>query len=172
VSDGTGEGLRKAFERATTAGGDAGRRVVDERVRVLSFTLGGEWYAFRLEELVEVAGGQEPTPIPFAPAHVQGVVNHRGAIVPVVDLRKVFGLPASYRREMGRMVIVRHEDDVLAFSADAISDVVAIDLTKLEPPLATMEPARARYLEGCLRLDRGILVLLSARTLVEGLKAS
>ncbi len=167
-----GEDLRRAFERVAAAREAPDQKVAAEGVRVLTFVLSGELHAFRLTDLVEVVGSVEPTPIPFAPPHVPGVVNHRGAIVPVVDLRRAFGLQVHYRRESGRTILVRHGDAIVGFLADAIAAIRSIPATAIEPPLATMEASRARFLEGCVRLDnQALLAVLSVAALFEGLSA-
>lgn len=170
ASDASGEGLRRAFERAAAKAGTQ-EGPVDDALRVLTFSLAGEWYGFRLTELVEIIGSVEPAPIPFSSPHVAGVMNHRGALVPVVDLRRVFHLPPQFRRGIGRTVLIRSGTTMLALPADAISDIVAIPPDGLEPPPATMERARAACLEGCAPFAKGLLAVLSARALVEALSA-
>lgn len=173
MSESTGDGLRQAFEKVAHRRAQEEVQQVEETVQVVSFALSEEWYGFRLQSLVEIIGGVDPTPIPFTPAYIPGVINHRGAIVTVVDLKKVFGLPPRHRAEKaGRIVLVRSGDSVVGFQADAISDVVAIREDQIEPPLSTIERVKAEYMEGCVRLDRGLLVLLSADALIHGLKVS
>ena len=140
MSDSSGEGLRRAMQEAAALR-EQPPSGHEDAFEALTFSLSGEWYAFPLGDLVEIVGGAEPTPIPFTPPFVAGVMNHRGAIVPVVDLRKVFGLPVHFRREAGRVVLVRSGDSVVAFQADSISDIVEISRRALEPPLSTMEKA-------------------------------
>jgi purine-binding chemotaxis protein CheW len=171
VSDSSGEGLRRAFERAGAQREAAASAPAAEGVRALTFTLSGEWHAFRLSDLVEIVGGVEPTPLPFAPPFILGVVNHRGAIVPVVDLRRAFGLPVHFRRGVGRTVLVRHGGTTIGFVADSISSIVTLDPASIGPPLETMEAERARFLEGCVRGEKGLLALLSVPAIIEGLRA-
>lgn len=171
MSDASGEGLRRAFERAGAERQAAAAAPLAEGIRVLTFSLSGEWHAFRLTDLVEIVGGVEPTPLPFAPPFILGVVNHRGAIVPVIDLRRAFSLPVHFRRGAGRTVLVRHAGTTIGFVADAISSIVALDPATIGPPLDTMEPQRARFLEGCVRGDKGLLALLSVPAIIEGLRA-
>lgn len=171
MSESTGEGLRQAFEKAAAQRALDAAGVVEETLQVLTFTLGDEWYGFRLPELVEIIGGVEPTPIPFTQPFIPGVINHRGSIVTVVDLKKVFGLPGRYRKETGRIVLVTSSEVVVGFQADQISDIVSITPSQLEPPLTTIERVKAEYMEGCVRLERGLLVLLASEALIHGLRA-
>jgi purine-binding chemotaxis protein CheW len=171
VSDASGEGLRKAFERAAAQRTAEAARPLAEGIRVITFHVSGEWHAFRLTDLVEIVGGSEPTPIPFAPPYILGVINHRGAIVPVVDLRRALGLPVHYRRGTFRTVLVRDGGTTVGFQADAIASIEALHADAIEPPFSTMGPERSRFLEGCVRLPKGLLAVLSAPALIEGLKA-
>lgn len=171
MSDASGEGLRKAFERADARRAADAARALAEGVRVITFHVSGEWYAFRLSDLVEIVGDAEPTPLPFAPPFVLGVVNHRGAIVPVVDLRRALGLPIHYRRGAFRTVLVRDGGTTVGFQADSIASIESLAPESIEAPLSTMDASRSRFLEGCVRLPKGLLALLSAPALIDGLKS-
>lgn len=168
--DPTTEGLRAAFGDAQArAGRPEGTR--EDVAQVLTFALADEWYGFRLADLVEILGSTEPTPLPFMPPFIPGVINHRGSVVVVIDLKKVFGLHSRYRKDLARVVLVRHGKTVLGIEADAISEIVSISPSQLEPPPATMEKVKAEYIAGCVRRPRGLLAVLSAKAVVEGLQA-
>ena len=119
---------------------------------------------------MEIIGGVRPTPIPFTPDCITGVINHRGTVVAVVDLKRVFGLRGGARGE--RMVLVQSEGTVVSFEADEISDILVHPVAAVEPPLSTIEKRKADYMEGCIRLDQGVLVLMDTRALIHGLRAS
>jgi purine-binding chemotaxis protein CheW len=170
VSEASGEGLRRAFERIASQRGRGAEGPAEEAIQVLTVLLADEWYGFRLTDLAEIIGGVEPTPIPFTPPFIPGVMNHRGTIVPVVDLHHVFGLPSGERQATARIALLKSGDAVVGFRVDAISDLVNVTRSALEPPLTTMERAKAAYIEGCVRLERGLLVVLSAEALIHGLE--
>lgn len=171
MSESSGEALRQAFERAAERRPGEDEETAEDVVQILTFSLGDEWYGFRLRHLVEIIGGVEPTPVPYTPDFLPGLINHRGTVVGVVDLKRVFGLPGRFRRDTGRIVLVRAESVVAGFLADAISDIVGVPTAAIEPPLSTMERVKAEYMEGCVRLDRGLLVLLDSQTLIHELRA-
>ena len=170
MAESTGEALRQAFERAAGKRQGDDEDLADDAVPILTFSLADEWYGFRLRDLVEIIGGVEPTPIPYTADFIPGLINHRGTVVGVVDLKRVFGLAGRYRRDTGRIVLVRYDEVVVGFQADAISDIVSVTSAAIEPPLSTIERVKAEYIEGCVRLERGLLVLLDSRTLIQGLK--
>ncbi|MEM7246782.1 MAG: chemotaxis protein CheW [Acidobacteriota bacterium] len=169
MSESKGEELRRAFENAGLAG-DQEADAAEETIQILSFSLAAEWYGFRLRDLIEIIGGVHPTPIPFTPAFIPGVINHRGSVVSVVDLRNVFGLPGRGSGGAGRIVLVTSDDAIVGFQADEISDIVTVPISTVEPPLSTMEKVKASYIEGCIRLPRGLLVLLDSSTLIGELR--
>jgi purine-binding chemotaxis protein CheW len=171
MSESSGEGLRRAFQKVAADREQQAEVRAEQGLQILSFTLSDEWYGFRLTSLVEIIGGVDPTPIPFTPAFIPGVINHRGSIVSVVDMKKVFGLATRYRREKGRVILVGSKGAVVGFQVDAISDVIDVTESQIEPPLSTIEKVKADYMEGCVRLPRGLLVLLDAEALIHELKA-
>ena len=171
MTDASGESLRHAFEEARARGDADDQQVSEETVQALTFELGGEWYGFHLADLVEIIGGVEITPIPFTADHVAGVINHRGSVVPVVDLKRVFGLTGRFRRDTGRIVLVSSAGLVVGFTADEISAIVTAPRRALEPPLTTIEKVKADYIEGCIRREEGLLVVLSSHALIHELRA-
>ena len=170
MADPTTEGMRKAFADAAARQG-APARPAEESVQVLSFALADEWYGLPLADLVEILGGVEPTPIPYTPPYIPGVINHRGTIVAVVDLKRIFGLPSRFRRETGRIILVRSGDTSVGLEADALSDIVTVATSQVEPPLSTIEKVKSAYITGCVRRPRGLLVLLSVDALIGALEA-
>jgi len=170
MSDASGEDLRRAFDEARRRGTADDEHAGEASLQAMTFRLGGEWYGFHLADLIEIIGGVDITPIPFTAEHVAGVINHRGSVVPVVDLKRVFGLAGRFRRGVGRIVLVASEAQVVGFTADEISAIVTAPVSDLEPPLSTIERVKAEFIEGCLRRPEGLLVLLSSRALIHELR--
>jgi purine-binding chemotaxis protein CheW len=171
MSDATADGLRQAFSDVAARGRATVDGTAEETFQALTFRLGGEWYGFHLADLVEIVGGADVTPIPFAAEHVAGVINHRGSVVPVVELKRVFGLAGRYRHGTDRIVLVASAGLTVGFTADEISAIVTAPRAALEPPLSTMERVKADYIEGCVRQPEGLLVILSAHALIHELRA-
>src|SRR5581483_10415500 len=89
----------------------------------LTFTLGGESYGVEILAVQEIKGGAAITPIPNAPRHVRGVMNLRGTIIPVVDLRTRLGMPAPEDDRVTVIVVVRVGARTQGLIVDAVSDV-------------------------------------------------
>ncbi len=127
------------------------RAVVDEE-QLVALEIAGEIYGVDISLIHGIIMMQEITRIPHAPAFVEGVTNLRGRVIPVLDLRKRFGLPEAERTKENRIVIVDGVSEVLRISADAIEPT---------PPIVTgLESA---YLRGVGKVDDRLIILLDVR---------
>src|SRR3954447_18674765 len=93
---------------------------------VLVFVLGAEEYGVDILKVQEIRGYEKVTPIPSAPAYLKGVVNLRGVIVPLVDMRVKFGLPTAAYDATTVVVILRVSGRVIGLVVDGVSDVVQL----------------------------------------------
>lgn len=135
-----------------------------ERMQYLTFQLAGEEYALGILRVREIIQWQEVTRVPTAPAAIRGVLNLRGAVVPVVDLGVKFGLGATEPTRRTCIVIVEVEREggqtVMGIVADAVSQVMDLDDADIEPPPSFGTRMRVEFLEGMARMgDRFALVL-------------
>ncbi len=98
----------------------------------LSFKLAEEEYAVEILKVQEIRGICPITPIPNAPSHVLGVMNLRGAVVPVVDLRLAIGLTENERGKFTVIVVLSVHGKTMGFVVDSVSDVLSIELSDIE----------------------------------------
>lgn len=159
------EAARTAIERiwAPTAGET--RRVLEERARalareparaeaenewveVLEFTLAHERYAIASEHVREVYPLEELTPLPCTPAFVLGIVNLRGEILSVIDIKKFFDLPEKGLTDLNKVIVLESEDMMFGMVADAIGGVRRILRAGIQPSLLTLTGIREDYLQG------------------------
>ena len=120
----------------------------DSQLEVLEFRLAQEHYALETAHASEVHVLKELTPLPCTPAFVLGIVNLRGRIVPVLDLRKIFELPEQGLHDLHHIILVRDHECEFGLLADAIIGVRVLPLTALQPSLPTLNGCRADYLRG------------------------
>jgi purine-binding chemotaxis protein CheW len=99
----------------------------------LTFALGAEEYGVEILKIQEIKGYAAVTPLPNAPAYVKGVLNLRGTIVPIVDLRKKFSLPAVDYTQFTVIVVVQVQGKTLGFVVDAVSDVLTVTSDAIQP---------------------------------------
>ena len=117
-------------------------------LELLEFRLASEAYAIETRYVEAVHPLQQLTPLPGTPAFVLGVVNVRGRILPVLDLKKFFDLPEQGLTDLHRIVLVRGHDLELGLLADVIVGVRSVTVGGLQPSLPTLTGIRADYLKG------------------------
>lgn len=135
------------------------------RLALLLFTLGGEAYAFRLGDVREVVKPTSITPVPSVPAHILGVMNLRGEILPVLDPKGLLGLEGTASGSEARIIVTRTPRGPVGFLVDEVEDAVEAE-AGLEPLLHTLPEARARYLEGQLSIGGRLVGLLQLSALL------
>jgi purine-binding chemotaxis protein CheW len=137
------------------------RHAVKETVReVLVFRLGSEEYGVDILKVQEIRGYDKVTPLPSAPDFLKGVVNLRGIIAPVLDLRVKFGLPEPSYDAFTVVIILRIAGRVIGIVVDAVADVVALtaEQVKPAPPLGSL--VDASFLAGLATHDDRMVLLL------------
>ena len=132
-------------------------------IEVVEFELGGERYGIRLARVSEVCALRELTPVPCTPAFVLGIINLRGEIHTIIDLRKFFDLPETGITELNHILIVNDPAMRLGILADAIRGVRTIAVDELQPSLPARTGVRADYVRGVT--GDGLVVLDVARIL-------
>jgi len=124
------------------------------------FSLGEERYAIDIHLIKEIIRPLKITSLPGAPDFIEGVVNLRGEVIPVIDMRKRFDLPPREGMEC-RMIIVRVEEQWVGIEVDSVSEVVRIPLKDIKAPPKVMGGEGARYIEGVCKHGEELVILLS-----------
>ena len=117
-------------------------------LELLEFRLASERYALESRHVQEVHPLSELTPLPCTPAFVLGIVNVRGRILPVLDLKKFFELPEQGLTDLHRIILVRGNDLEFGLLADVVEGVRSVAVNSLQPSLPTLTGIRAEYLKG------------------------
>lgn len=138
-------------------------KTVDEDIEIMEFTLAYEQYAIETRYVRQVAALENLTPLPCTPAFVLGIVNLRGAILPVIDLRKLFELPERGLTDLHRIIVLQSGKILFGILADTVTSVHRILLAHLQPSLPTLTGVRRTYLAG-ITPER--LVVLDAEKLL------
>ncbi len=142
----------------------------NERGQMLTFRLGAETYGVDILRVKEIRGWSPVTKIPQSPPHMLGVLNLRGAIVPIIDLRLRFELEsAEYSPLTVVIVLSLHTEDTVrecGIVVDGVSDVVDIPLSSIKESPAVGDQARSRFIRGLANVDDQMLILLDAEELV------
>ena len=135
-----------------------------EQTQYLTFYLAGEEYAIGILQVKEILEYDTLTKVPQTPASIRGVINLRGSVVPVVDLAAKFGLPPSPVTKRTCIVIVEVDLDgqrtVMGVLADAVSQVMDLAPTDVEPPPAFGTAVRVDYLQGMWKVGKKFVLIL------------
>jgi len=135
------------------------------------FELGDETYGVDIADVREIITMQKVTRVPRAPEFVEGVINLRGKIIPVIDLRLRFGLPAAEATRSTRVVVVEMEEKSIGLVVDAVSEVLQVEGSCIEPPSPVISGVDTAYLAGIANLeDRLVIILDLSKVLSAGEK--
>ncbi len=110
------------------------------------------------------------TAVPGAPPTLPGILNQRGAILPVIELRQLLGLGPAQITRASRFVLAVHEEIEVALLVDAVLDLISLPDDTIEPVPSALDPARARFLRGVAQYDRQTIVLLELGEVIANLR--
>jgi purine-binding chemotaxis protein CheW len=127
---------------------DGQSQAPSDAVELLEFRLAVERYAVETRFVREVHPLRDLTPLPGTPAFVRGIVNLRGRILPVYDLKQFFALPEHGLTDLHRIIVVGGEDFEIGLLADVVTGVRLLPRSALSPPLPTLSAIAAEYLIG------------------------
>jgi purine-binding chemotaxis protein CheW len=134
--------------------------IAGAEMQLVVFELGDESYGVDISRVQDINRMQEITEIPHAPESVVGVINLRGRVIPVIDLRKRFGLPEAVHTKDTRIVVVHLEGNLIGVIVDAVSQVLRIPADIVEPPSPVLAGVDSKYLRGIAKLDDKLVILL------------
>jgi purine-binding chemotaxis protein CheW len=137
-----------------------------EDISTIAFKLGDEVYGLELHEVREIIMVGMITPVPRAPSFIQGVLNLRGEIIPVIDLRSRFGLEHQAPTDLSRIIVTPISDVYTGLIVDAVTEVKNIDKKLLEPPPSVTSVGANAYITKVARTSTGVVFLLYLNNLL------
>jgi purine-binding chemotaxis protein CheW len=132
-------------------------------LQLVTFKLGSEEFGVDILKVQEIIKMMNVTKIPNAPAFIEGVINLRGKIIPIVDLRKRLGFNDQEFDKSTRVIVVELDGLVLGFIVDSVSEVLRIPEDTIEPPPSMVAGIESEYIEGVGKLDDRLLILLELK---------
>jgi len=129
-------------------------------IQLVVFELAEEHYGLDIGVVEGIIKMQAITTIPHAPAFVEGVTNLRGEVLPVIDLRKRFGLSTHDDVENTRIVVVELEHGKVGITVDDVSEVLRVSSDAVEPPSALFSGVQSGMLKGVAKVDERLILLL------------
>ena len=140
--------------------------------QLVVFDLASEYYGVDISVVREIIRMQAVTKVPGAPLFVEGVINLRGRVVPVVDLRKRLDLALTEQTKESRIVVVDIAGRDVGVIVDAVTEVLRVPLSSLEPPTSMITSTESDYLKGIAKLEDKLIILLDLDKVLAILKGS
>lgn len=137
----------------------------------LTFMLAGEEYGLDILNVQEIKGWEGATPIPNTPKHILGVINLRGTVAPIVDLRNCFHLEDADYGATTVVIMVKAEggkrDRVVGIVVDAVSEVYNVSMDDIEPPPPMGTVVSTEYIKGLATIEDKMIIILNISKMIE-----
>ncbi|BCY17973.1 chemotaxis protein CheW [Leptolinea sp. HRD-7] len=128
--------------------------------QLVVFELANEHYGVDISSVESIIKMQEITRIPHSPSFVEGITNLRGLVLPVIDLRKRFGLEAQEASRDSRIMVVAMGNVKVGMIVDAVSEVLRVPSESIEPPPSMTTTSKANFITGIAKLNDLLVILL------------
>ena len=128
--------------------------------QLVVFELANENYGVDISSVESIIKMQEITRIPHSPSFVEGITNLRGLVLPVIDLRKRFGLEAQEASRDSRIMVVAIGNVKVGMIVDAVSEVLRVPSESIEPPPSMTTTSKANFITGIAKLNDILVILL------------
>lgn len=131
-----------------------------ELLQLVSFNIGSEEFGVDILKVQEINRMVEITKVPQAPHYVEGVINLRGKVIPIVDLRKRFNLEVKEYDKSTRIVVVDIGGNIMGMVVDSVSEVLRLPSSTIEPPPEIATGINSEYIKGVAKLEDRLLIFL------------
>jgi purine-binding chemotaxis protein CheW len=140
---------------------------MSRELHIIGFQVGRETYGVPITSLHEIVRVPEITPVPDAPSHMEGVINLRGKIVSVIDLRKRLGQKETAPSKRNRILVVEHHGKLCGLMVDSASEVLKLPASDIQPASAVFQETAQNCVTGLGRFRGRLIVLLDMARLLE-----
>jgi purine-binding chemotaxis protein CheW len=134
--------------------------------QLISFAIGDDQYGVDIMAVREIKGWTEITHLPKQPDYVRGVLNLRGVIVPIIDLRCRFGQGLTEATPLHIVIIVQIGTKPIGLLADRVLDIVSLDQSQIQPVPRIAQASRVEFLSGLVTVERAMIALIDLRNLL------
>ena len=143
------------------------RRIDNPIIQLVGFQLDNEDYAIAITKIQEIILMKPITRIPQVPNFIEGLINLRGSVIPIVNLRKRFGLPVRPVDDETRTIVVNIHDKTVGCTVDAVTQVMRINRDQIQPPPLSVLAIAHQYIAGLARLEDRLLIILDIERLFD-----
>ncbi len=147
---------------------ETNQKVTTIDFKMVTFSLSGKEYAIDIMKVKEIAKANKFTFIPNAANYIRGVYNLRGEIIPIIDLRKMFGIKLENLGETKKenVILLRLEDNIIGVIVDVINKVVGIDSSIIQPPHPLFNDINVKYMSGVIEHMDKLYILLDVERML------
>ncbi|SDF93533.1 chemotaxis protein CheW [Desulfovibrio legallii] len=143
----------------------------DNLLQLVTFHIGDEEFGVDILSVQEIIRPMQITMVPHAANYIEGVINLRGKVIPVINMRTRFNLPPVERDSRTRIVVMEFNQKIVGFLVDGVSEVLRIPASTVEPAPPVVCGIGSEYIRGVGKLDDRLLILLDLDTLLSDTKA-
>ena len=140
---------------------------MEKDLQIVGLRVGGETFGIPISQVREIVRVPQITAVPNAPEIVEGVMNLRGRIVPIVDLRKRFRETDIQPNKKNRVVIVEMDGRLVGLTVNAASEVLKIPPSQVEPPQSFFSDSEIDYVSGIAKLNGRLVILIDLRRILQ-----
>lgn len=144
--------------------------LISNELQLVVFDLASEYYGVDINDVREIIRMQSITRVPGAVNYIEGVLNLRGKIAPVVDLRKRLNLKVSGQTKESRIVVVDIDNRDVGIIVDGVTEVLRIPLSSVEPPAQILQCGDNIHLKGIAKLQDKLIILLNMGSILKELE--
>ncbi len=141
-----------------------------ESVKIIIFQLGDKEYAIPVDQVQGIEKTMHITRVPNTPNYVKGVINLRGVVTPIIDLRDRFNVVSSVESENTRIIIISLENMEVGFIVDSANDVMDIPKSSIEPQPEVVGSNEEEFISGVAKVEKRLLILLNLEKVLNTLK--
>lgn len=140
-------------------------------IELLAFRLGEQEYCVDIMSVREIRGWSKATPLPFSPAHVKGVINLRGTVLPVIDLAVRLGMSPIEGDERNVIIVVSVDGQTAGLLVDAVSDILSVDRDDLQSPPDLTADKESNCISALTLVDSRLIRMLQLETVLPAQQA-
>jgi purine-binding chemotaxis protein CheW len=140
---------------------------MDKDLQIVGFRIGRETFGLPIAIVREIVRVPEITSVPNAPEYIEGVINLRGRIIPVVDLRKRFGQEATALSKKSRIVVVELNGRTVGLIVNSASEVLKLPPSEIEKPHTVFQEGELDYITGVGKLQGRLVILLDLNRILQ-----
>lgn len=139
---------------------------VNNELKLIVFKLGREEYGMDILRVQEIKRMMSITRVPSTPSFIKGVINLRGSVLPVIDLRTRLGLAETELRDAARIIVILVNETTVGFIVDEVVEVTTIDTKNVEVAHALSTGLSTEYISGIAKADNRLFIMLSPDSIV------